>query len=377
MSEFQFVHFLALDKPLTDEQLEYMERQSSRAEITPHEFSNSYHYGDFRGNAAEMLRRGYDVHLHYANYGVRRLMFRLPAGLPWKKLLFKAFLPEYGVKWIADKSGHGGSLEISPSGEADEWSELYDDDLSKVLGKIAPMRERLMAGDLRPLYLAWLACPSEPEAIEPPVPAGLNQLPPDLERLADFYELGEDLLAAAAQPSPPVVETDRADAVRQWIASQPLDALQELVAGLLGDEPAEARSSAQAAMRENQDSGEWPVVKSGRSLGELQELASGKSIVRKQLETVKQQAQRAARLSKLAKAPADAIRQAGELAEQRTYKSYREAASLLADLREALGPEDGPRIAQAAANDLKAALPRKAQFAGALREFGLIPPKQA
>ena len=29
MSEYQYIHFMALDKPLNDKQLEYMERQSS------------------------------------------------------------------------------------------------------------------------------------------------------------------------------------------------------------------------------------------------------------------------------------------------------------------------------------------------------------
>ena len=51
MSEYQFVHFLAIDRPLDDEQLEFMEKQSSRAEITRREFTNEYHYGEFRGNA--------------------------------------------------------------------------------------------------------------------------------------------------------------------------------------------------------------------------------------------------------------------------------------------------------------------------------------
>src|SRR5271166_6128123 len=82
MSEYQYVGFRAIDGPLSEQTLEIMRRQSSRAEITPRSFDSDYHYGDFRGNAAEMLRRGYDVHLHYANYGIRKLMIRFPDGLP-------------------------------------------------------------------------------------------------------------------------------------------------------------------------------------------------------------------------------------------------------------------------------------------------------
>ncbi len=62
MSEHQFVHFLAIDRALNDEELDFMGQQSSRAEISRWEFTNEYHYGDFHGNAREMLRRGYDVH---------------------------------------------------------------------------------------------------------------------------------------------------------------------------------------------------------------------------------------------------------------------------------------------------------------------------
>jgi hypothetical protein len=82
MSEYQYVAFRAIDAPVREENLAYMERQSSRAEITPWSFDNEYHYGDFGGDAAGMLRRGYDLHVHYANYGTRTLMIRLPDGLP-------------------------------------------------------------------------------------------------------------------------------------------------------------------------------------------------------------------------------------------------------------------------------------------------------
>ena len=82
MSEYQYVEFRAIDRPLDDKALAFMQRQSTRAEITRWSFTNEYHFGDFHGNAIEMLRRGYDLHLHYANFGIRKLMFRLPRGLP-------------------------------------------------------------------------------------------------------------------------------------------------------------------------------------------------------------------------------------------------------------------------------------------------------
>jgi hypothetical protein len=50
MSEDQYVAFRAVDRPLTDEQIEFAHTQSSRAEISRWSFSNEYHYGDFRGD---------------------------------------------------------------------------------------------------------------------------------------------------------------------------------------------------------------------------------------------------------------------------------------------------------------------------------------
>ena len=73
MSAYQFLAFRAVDRPQTDRDLAYARKQSSRAEITRWYFENEYHYGDFRGDANGLLRHGYDVHLHYANFGLRMI----------------------------------------------------------------------------------------------------------------------------------------------------------------------------------------------------------------------------------------------------------------------------------------------------------------
>ena len=77
MSEYQYVGFRAIDAPVSERNLAYMHAQSSRADFTPWSFDNEYHYGDFRGNSIKMLQRGYDLHLHYANFGTRTLLIRL------------------------------------------------------------------------------------------------------------------------------------------------------------------------------------------------------------------------------------------------------------------------------------------------------------
>ncbi len=86
------------------------------------------HFGDFHGNAKEMLRRGFDMHLHYANFGIRRLMIRLPSGLPCDRRTFNKFQVDDCVEWLADKKGKGGILDIEPEADAG----TYDEDIFDV-----------------------------------------------------------------------------------------------------------------------------------------------------------------------------------------------------------------------------------------------------
>jgi hypothetical protein len=154
MSEYQYVEFRAIDRPLDDKALAFMQRQSTRAEITRWSFTNEYHFGDFHGNTIEMLRRGDDVHLHYANFGIRKLMFRLPRGLPLPAKQCRPFLNTDGLRWHKDGKGPGGVLEISPYLEPGEIDDLWD--LDKWLDRFVPLRQAIVDGDPRPLYAAWL-----------------------------------------------------------------------------------------------------------------------------------------------------------------------------------------------------------------------------
>jgi hypothetical protein len=397
MSEHQFIHFLAIDQPLNDDQLAYMRRQSSRAEITPWEFANEYHYGDFHGNAPEMLRRGYDVHLHYANFGVRRLMFRLPSGLPCDSNRFKAFRPEFGVDWMADPSpraalpkgegktkrpvparlqkGEGrtaGILRICPEADAGSYDEYFDD-LDSLLREIAPVRELLMAGDLRPLYLAWLACTGDDEAMEPPVPAGLGDLAPSLLAMAEFYQIGQDLLAAAAERSPAAPQSvDPDEAIKNWIDRQPQNGLRELVRRLLTSSAAAARAETLARIRGESPATAWPVAEPARTLGELRASALGVEKVRIERAKKAAEAARRKRLAGIASHPEKLIAKVLELVKIRSVKNYNQAAEELADLREALGSETGPARVRAVAEKLRRANPSLTRLVSALRKKGLL-----
>lgn len=143
MSEYQYVAFRAIDGPVSEKNLAYMRRQSSRAEITPWSFDNEYHFGDFHGDALEMLRRGYDLHLHYANFGIRTLMIRLPSGLPDPEAA-RPYLDEEGLRFVTDKRGPGGILCIEPYHEPGDLDELWD--IDELLDRLAPLRAEILDG---------------------------------------------------------------------------------------------------------------------------------------------------------------------------------------------------------------------------------------
>jgi len=372
MSEYQFVHFLAIDRPLDDRQMAFMREQSTRAEITRWEFTNEYHYGDFRGDAEKMLQRGYDLHLHYANFGIRRLMIRLPAGLPCNRRTFDAFAASGNMAWIPDPKGKGGILNIEPEADADTFEEgFYDAD--HFLPEIAAVRELLMGGDLRALYLAWLICPYEDEAVEPPVPAGLNKLTSGLDAMAEFYEISEDLIAAAALRSPPMPATnDARDTLTQWIAKQSAGDLRELVERFLTGDAAAARAETLARVQQETGAPAWPLAEPTRTLAQLREAAD--ELQRKRLEKKARasEAARRKRLKSIAENPDKLLAEVERLVEQRSVDSYEQAAQQLADLRDATGREDAAELALAAAEKLRRENPRLHHLTAALRRKGLL-----
>ena len=63
MSEFQHVVFQAVDRPLSDKELAFAERQSTRADMSRWSLSVDYHYSSFRGDVDGLLHRGYDAFL--------------------------------------------------------------------------------------------------------------------------------------------------------------------------------------------------------------------------------------------------------------------------------------------------------------------------
>ena len=74
MSEYQYYEFRAVDRPLSEGELRKLHALSTRAEITSTSFTNSYNFGDFKGNPDTLMEKCFDAFVYLANWGSRRFM---------------------------------------------------------------------------------------------------------------------------------------------------------------------------------------------------------------------------------------------------------------------------------------------------------------
>jgi hypothetical protein len=201
MSENQYYEFRAVDRPLTDKQMQELRRYSSRAEITSTSFAVEYNWGEFKGKQHRWMEEYFDAFVHVANWDTRWFMLRLPS-----HLLDAEIVSEYCDDDYLSLHAKNENLVLSfRSDEEDgEWVDGED-----WLSSLIALRGDLMKGDHRCLYLAWLRSiqgmeydgDTDAEAIEPPLPAGLRNLDTPLECFADFLGLDFDLITAAAEES--------------------------------------------------------------------------------------------------------------------------------------------------------------------------------
>ncbi len=202
MSEFQYYEFQALDRPLSEEELGEIRRLSRRVAPTPTQAVFTYSFGDFPADPKKVLQNYFDALLYLASWGTKRLVFRLPLSLVDTETLDLYCFPEaISASVIKDyvildlRFYEEGGFRV----EGEGW-----------LSSLVPLRGDLLRGDFRVLYLAWLKAVAlegeregQEELVEPPVPAGLQNLTAPLKNFVQLFEIDEDLIAAAAEASAP------------------------------------------------------------------------------------------------------------------------------------------------------------------------------
>ena len=222
MSEYQRYEFITSDRPLTREQLDEVNTLSSHIEASSTHALIEYHWGDFKYDPIKVLHDFFDGFLYWANWGGPELALRFPHGILPADLIDGYDFADFTTFTMHDDYDildiHLGELEAP-----EEWSD-YE------LGSLIDIREELMNGDLRALYIAWLATQQmlgsydEEEAYHidaPPVPSGFGNVTKAQQALAQLLQVPQELLAATAQHSSKESVPQPEDDIATWVKSLP------------------------------------------------------------------------------------------------------------------------------------------------------------
>ena len=192
MSEYQYYEWQTVDRLLTEAEQEAVRNLSSHIEVSSSRAVVTYSWGDFKHEPRNVLARFFDAHLYLANWGSRRLMFRFPPGL-----VSRDTIEPYCV---SDRITFGtvSGFDILSMDLSEEDGGNWIEGKGSLSGLLA-LRNDVIQGDYRSLYLAWLKAmsvqdgyrPRERKSREPkpPVPAGLKQLSSALKLFVKQFDV--------------------------------------------------------------------------------------------------------------------------------------------------------------------------------------------
>ena len=197
MSEFQYYEFVAIDRPLNATERKRLRAITSRATISSTRLVNTYEWGNFKADPHELVAKYFDAFLYYANWGTRRLILRVPSARLDLKIA-----KQYCAIRTARRPTNRTVATVATTGKhlvIDLWSETESgDDWGEaepgVLSALVPIRNELMAGDYRALYIAWQLRAQAGEISTnrrtPPGPAGTSRLTGSQQALVEFLRIG-------------------------------------------------------------------------------------------------------------------------------------------------------------------------------------------
>lgn len=244
MSEYQYYEFLAIDRPLTEDEMAALRVLSTRANITPVSFTNEYNWGDFKGNPEKLMQRYFDAHVYVANWMTAIFMVRLPI-----EALAKETADALAVPYVLDFKDTKNHWIITWSLEE---SESYDrfgmEDGRGWMARLAPVRDELLRGDICSLYIGWLTAVTgemmDDDEMEPLAVSGLGSLSSTQQALAEFLEVDQDLLAGAGMGSPAAQDEEISQQeMDEWIDDLTRDEVKAVLKQLLEGKGQQAERS--------------------------------------------------------------------------------------------------------------------------------------
>lgn len=368
MSEYQYYEWQALDRPLTDAEQSKVDRLSSHIHVTSTYAQVDYSWGDFKHDEKKVLAQYFDAFLYMSNWGSKQLMFRLP-----KALLDAEQITPYCVDYhvALEPVGDHYILDFNLTDEEPgEWIEGEG-----WLSSLAQLRNDILQGDYRVLYLAWLRATEldydlDEAAVEPPVPPGLQTQTPGLDTFMRFFEIDALLVKAAAKASTTMSSQPDAAEWRRAIATLSRDECDEILLRLIEGTP---RLTLELKRRLQPQLGKPASLSAstGRTVGDIH--AERDALLREQ----HQQRQAAAEVRRLKELDALALRKEAtwqeveRLIETSQAKAYDGAVALLVKLSD-LANHEGEVVAfEGRITDLRGRYHRRRSLLERLQKAGL------
>lgn len=345
MSEYQYYEFAALDRPLTRAEMAELRAVSSRAVITPTRFTNHYEWGDLKADPGDWMACYFDAFVYWAGWGSCQLSLRVPK-TAFSKAELRTFVIAQSVLSVESSDSHW--IFDWMLDESDDYLRFAEDDGSGWMQRLVPLRDELLRGDRRPLYLGWLAgsAAMADDELEPEVPPGLMTLTPAQQALVEFLAIDPDLVEAAGAGSAPLATNKRDEAKRiaAWLTTWKLPDLHGVLERIALGQGLAAEREVKAHYATWLRTHHPPATSTSprRRVDELLERARSASAIRRRREArarTKQEAERQRRheaaLQRMMAEPDAYWKMANAAAKRGVAAGYDEALRLLSELAEA------------------------------------------
>jgi hypothetical protein len=359
MSEYQYYEFLAIDRPLSAEEMKELRAISSRAEITQTSFCNVYNWSDLRGSPQKMMEKYFDAHVYVNNWGSYEFMIRFPHGV-----IAEETLDQYALEDALTCRATRDHLIISWQRNDEHGGEWVNGE--GWLARLAPIREEIERDDHRALYIGWLAGMkyrltgdgeedwegeegSSNGVAEPPVPPWLGSLTTAQQALAKLLDVDEDLLKAASLVSPAASVEDTHRQMAEWAATVPESVAREYLLAVLRGESRKAERQIRGRYHEFvklHATGQGVDAPKRRTISEIRALVlearkerEKQEALERERERIERERKRSEHLKEVAKRFPHWWEQADAHANEQKASSYDLARDILVDLRDAYAQE--------------------------------------
>jgi hypothetical protein len=370
MSTYQYYEFQAIDRPLTDEEQQAVAGLSSRVHPHPRQAVFVYHWSDLPGRARDILVKYYDAMLYMANWGSRQLMFRFPRAvldLQGVMAYCQPLIVQDYVSFSAEGEYIVLNIEFNDEEGGGDWAEGEG-----WLPAMLNLRNDILRGDYRALYLAWLKVLEVDDLLEsvpePPVPPDMGTLSPALRTFAEFFEIDDMLIQVAAEAASPK-PSQRQDWLPKAVPRLPSEEKDAFLLRLAQDEPhlSVALNRRLRALVPQPRAELFPR----RTVGQLLHGAENRREREQKRRAEEAEAKRIQELEALAEREAETWAQVESLIEQMQSRPNDEAVTLLVKLRDLAQYRGEETTFQARINILHERYSRRSGLIRRLRDVGL------